>query len=170
MSDFVLDASFALRWCFEDEATEGTESLLNMLQDQEGTAWVPEIWSQEVLNGLGKGVTRGRIPREKAVLFWQELRARIVGVPVDEKLLELAVQHNLAIYDANYLSLALTLKLPIATGDDKLQQAALREGIKRNYALTRRVSSAGDETRRLDGVNPGFVSVMDAGHEGRTRR
>lgn len=26
--DFVLDASFALRWWFEDEATQATESVL----------------------------------------------------------------------------------------------------------------------------------------------
>ncbi len=31
MSDFVLDASFALCWCFEDESTEGTEFDLNVI-------------------------------------------------------------------------------------------------------------------------------------------
>jgi predicted nucleic acid-binding protein len=85
------------------------------------------------LNGLGKAVTRGRIQQEKAFLFWQELRSlpvNVVSVTVDETLLELALQHNLAIYDATYLSLALTRKLPIATGDGKLQQAAESAGIE----------------------------------------
>ena len=84
-------------------------------------------------NGLGKGVSRGRLTREKALLLWQEMQAlpvRLVDVPVDEKLLELALQYNLAVYDASYLSLAQARKLPLATGDGKLQQAAESAGIQ----------------------------------------
>ena len=36
MREFVLDASFALSWCFEDEATNETESVLTTLQNQQG--------------------------------------------------------------------------------------------------------------------------------------
>ena len=61
MKEFVLDASFALHWCFEDEATAASESLLTILQNQEGTALVPGIWPHELLNGLGKGVIRGSL-------------------------------------------------------------------------------------------------------------
>ena len=103
MKEFVLDASFALRWCFEDEATEQSDAILTTLQNQDGIAWVPGIWWYEVLNGLGKGVTRGRLERDKAFLFWQELQelpVRMFDVAVDDKLLELALQHSLAVYDA----------------------------------------------------------------------
>ena len=51
-------------------------------------------------------VTRGRIEREKAFLFWQEmmeLPVRVIEIAVDEKLLELALKHNLALCDASYL-------------------------------------------------------------------
>ena len=71
MREFVLDASFALCWCFDDEATPQTESTLTSLENQEATAWVPAIWRYEMLNGLGKGVTRGRLTRDKALLFWR---------------------------------------------------------------------------------------------------
>ncbi len=69
MKELVLDASFALRWCFEDETTTETESLLTMLQNQKASAWVPSIWQYEMLNGLGKGVTRERLSRNKAFLL-----------------------------------------------------------------------------------------------------
>jgi predicted nucleic acid-binding protein len=108
VKEFVLDASFALRWCFEDEATAETESLLTALQNQQAVAWVPGIWRYEMLNGLGKGVTRQRLNRNKAFLLWQEIQAlpiRVGELRVDEKLLELALQYNLAVYDACYLSL-----------------------------------------------------------------
>jgi predicted nucleic acid-binding protein len=130
--EFVLDASFGLHWCFEDEATEGAEAVLTALQNQKAVAWAPGLWPLEILNGLGKGVTRGRVERQKAFSLWQEIRAlpvRIVEVPADEKLLELALEHNLALYDASYLSLAMARKLAIATGDGKLQQAAQRCGL-----------------------------------------
>jgi len=130
--DFVLDASFTLCWCFEDEATAATESLLTALQNQDALAWVPAIWQHEVLNGLGKGVTRGRLERQKAFLLWQEVRElplRIVQIPIDRTLLELALEHNLAVYDASYLSLAMAHRLPIATVDRELQAAAGKTGL-----------------------------------------
>lgn len=133
MKEFILDASFALSWCFEDEATAQTDSTLTMLQNQESIVWVPAIWRYEMLNGLGKGVARGRLTRDKAFMFWQELQAlpiRIADVAVNETLLELALKHNLAVYDASYLSLVQTRRLPIATVDGKLQQAALSVGMQ----------------------------------------
>jgi predicted nucleic acid-binding protein len=129
--EFVLGASFALHWCFEDGATEETDFVLTALQNQEAIAWVPGIWRYEVLNGLGKGVTRGRLGRDKALLFWREileLPIRTVDVPVDESLLALALLHNLSIYDACYLSLAQMRKLPLATSDAKLRQAVESSG------------------------------------------
>ena len=133
MREFVLDASFALCWCFDDEATPQTESTLTSLENQEAIAWVPAIWRYEMLNGLGKGVTRGRLTRDKALLFWQEVQAlpvRVADVAVNETLLELALKHNLAVYDACYLSLTQARRLPLATVDGKLQQAAEGVGVQ----------------------------------------
>ena len=133
MREFVLDASFALCWCFDDEATPQTESTLTSLENQEAIAWVPAIWRYEMLNGLGKGVTRGRLTRDKALLFWQEVQAlpvRVADVAVNETLLELALKHNLSVYDACYLSLTQARRLPLATVDGKLQQAAEGVGVQ----------------------------------------
>ena len=130
--DFILDASFALHWCFEDETTAASDAALTQLQNEKDTAWVPGIWPLEMLNGLGKGISRGRIDRQKGLSLWQEMRAlpiRVVEIPVDETLLELALKHNLAVYDACYLSLAATRNLPLATGDGKLTAAAQSLGL-----------------------------------------
>jgi predicted nucleic acid-binding protein len=94
---------------------------------------VPGIWRYEMPNGLGKGVTRQRLNRNKAFLLWQEIQALqicISEVPADEKLLELALQHNLAVYDASYLHLVETRELPIATVDGKLQEVAQSIGFQ----------------------------------------
>jgi predicted nucleic acid-binding protein len=131
--EFVLDASFTLHWCFEDEATPASDTVLTSLQNQADSAWVPAIWPHELLNALGKGITRSRVDRQKAFSLWQEIRAlpiRIIEVPVDEALLDLALRHNLAVYDASYLSLATSRSLPLATSDDKLAAAAQNAGIR----------------------------------------
>lgn len=86
----------------------------------------------ELLKALGKGVTRKRIDQQKALRLLREIWAlpiRVLDIPVDEKLLDLALRHNLAIYDASYLSLALAQGMPIATGDAKLQAAARAVGV-----------------------------------------
>lgn len=47
---FVVDASVALAWCFEDEVTPYAESVLDCLQQNE--AVVPAIWPLEAANVL----------------------------------------------------------------------------------------------------------------------
>ncbi len=86
-----------------------------------------------MLNGLGKGVTRQRLNRNKALLLWQEIQAlpiRVSEVPADEKLVEMALLHNLAVYDASYLSLGQARALAVATVDGKLQNAARSVGLQ----------------------------------------
>jgi len=58
------------------------------------------------------------------------LPIHVVTVPVDERLLELALKHNLAVYDATYLGLAQNRQVPLATVDGKLQQAAESTGLQ----------------------------------------
>ena len=90
-------------------------------------AWIPAIWRYEILNGLGKGVVRGRLTRDKALLFWEDVQVlpiRLADIAVNEALLDLALKYDLAVYDARYLSLAQARRLPLATVDGKLRKAA----------------------------------------------
>ncbi len=57
------------------------------------------------------------------------LPIHVVDVAANQKLLELALQHNLAVYDASYLSLAIARGLSIATGDRKLRTASESVGL-----------------------------------------
>jgi hypothetical protein len=59
VSGFVIDASVALAWCFDDEATDGTRALLDRFADEEVT--VPGMWHLELANALVAGERRRRI-------------------------------------------------------------------------------------------------------------
>ncbi len=137
---FVLDASLALAWCFQDESTEHTNRLLHSLRGTSAIA--PSLWLFEVANGLVNGVRRGRITDDEARLFSSSLNSLPIQVlsassqPSDalDQLRRLASEEGLSAYDAAYLALALELKVPLGTLDGTgrrqgLKQAAARRGI-----------------------------------------
>lgn len=134
MPSFVVDASATLPWCFEDEATPWTESLLERLRHGDRIA-VPAHWPTEVSNGLLMAFRRKRILPGRAELFWDELSALPIDVEpplgnTEAKLiLALGEARGLTVYDAAYLELARRKGLPLATLDDALILAAPLEGV-----------------------------------------
>ncbi len=74
MAGFIPDASATLPWCFEDEATPWTESLLNRLASGERLI-LPAHWPVEVSNGLVMAVRRGRVSRDKVRRFIEDLQS-----------------------------------------------------------------------------------------------
>lgn len=130
---FVLDASVAMAWCFADEATEYTESLLD---SPRGTlATVPAIWPLEVANVLLVAERRGRLTQAQIVRFAQLLAS--LPITVDDAILAgalcpvlaLAREQGLSAYDAAYLQLAMREGLALATQDARLRDAATRVGV-----------------------------------------
>lgn len=132
---FVLDASVTLAWAFEDEGGEYARDVLATLKTEE--AWTTSLWPLEVSNGLMAAERRGRIEPEESARFTRLLLALpIVVEPTDRRrVLEqtrvLAGRWNLSVYDAHYLELALRYRIPLATLDQGLRQAAGHEGIRR---------------------------------------
>ena len=133
MSGFVIDASVALAWCFDDEATAATRALLDRFED--GHAEVPSLWHLELANALSLGERKKRITPART----SEFIALIGGLPIviDEQtpiralstVLELARNEQLSAYDASYLELAMRRGVPLATKDDDLAKAARRMGV-----------------------------------------
>jgi len=126
--DFVLDCSITMAWCFEDESTDYTDTILENLKD--ATAVVPTIWPLEVANVLLLSQKNKRITEIQSANFIEILS--ILPIVVDQSttframhsILVLAGQSDLTIYDAAYLELALREKIPLLTLDKKLIKAA----------------------------------------------
>lgn len=129
---FVIDASVALAWCFEDEASPYADAVLSRLEHEDAIA--SAIWPLEVANGLRSAERRGRIDERELHAVGQLLLAlpiRIDEVPLDAALgevLQLARALGLSTYDAGYVALALRHAAPLATLDDQLAQAATAAG------------------------------------------
>ena len=134
MNTFVLDCSLAMAWVFDDEATETTDRLLDSLTA--GRAFVPALWPVEVANVLLVATRRGRI----AETDWPRIRRNLDALPIRidpassshiwHGVLDVAHAHDLSVYDAMYLELAIRMRLPLATLDGALAAAGRAAGLE----------------------------------------
>jgi predicted nucleic acid-binding protein len=110
MSGVVLDCSVAVSWCFEDEAAEETDALLERARDE--GAVVPSLWHLELGNVLLQAERRGRINAADVTT-----RPALIGdLPILtdgetslralREILTLARAETLTTYDAAYLELS----------------------------------------------------------------
>jgi predicted nucleic acid-binding protein len=133
MSAFVLDASVAMSWCFEDEADAAGDAVLRRLAGE--SASVPGIWPLEVANVLLGAERRKRITAVESQRFLNLLEALPIEVDAQtasrasREILALGRAHGLSSYDAAYLELSARGGLPLATRDTRLAAAATSLGL-----------------------------------------
>ena len=132
--EFVLDASVALAWGFEDEANPYTDAVLEALVEAE--AFAPAVWPLEMGNVLLVAERRGRLTQAGTVQFLTLLQQLPIMVEPETpermlaEILTLAREHRLSTYDASYLDLAIRRGLALATQDEGLRQAAVHCGVR----------------------------------------
>jgi predicted nucleic acid-binding protein len=131
----VLDSSVTLAWVYSDETTASVSQVFDLLS-QSG-AWVPQVWRLEVANVLEMGVRRKRHDgdfRDATLADLAQLPVQVDGETDNQAwgaTLRLAERHQLTLYDAAYLELALRRGLPLATLDKDLRRAASAENVRR---------------------------------------
>lgn len=133
MTSFVLDASAALSWAFEEEKTPQSQALLTRCGTE--VCAVPVIFWLELTNTLLVSERRGRIDRDQLTTFLEEAYCLMIDVDKEcewragREVLDLARQYALTTYDAAYLELARRRCLPLATLDKALIRAAQSAGV-----------------------------------------
>jgi len=130
---FVLDASVALAWCFEEPDSEVADRALAALEAG-GEAVVPSLWRIEMANVLVMAERRKRLTEADTARFLALLDNLPIQVARDhggvEVIVTLARAHGLTGYDSVYLDLAQRTGLPLATMDRKLAEAARAAGVE----------------------------------------
>ena len=130
---FVVDNSIVMTWCFEDEANQYADGVLDSLR--EATAVVPAIWALEVVNILLVAERRNRLHEADSARFLSLLSQLPILVDrtwperMMKELLALGRENALSSYDAAYLELAIRQGLPIASLDSKLLEASKRVNV-----------------------------------------
>jgi predicted nucleic acid-binding protein len=135
VSDFVLDNSVTMRWCFDGGSNDYADDILRQLESQARAAVVPVLWRYEVSAVLARAQVRDLLPAPRAAEFLEDLAALNITVDLDgiQRILAevhaIAIRYRLTAYDASYLELALRRDLPIATLDAELRDACRTAGV-----------------------------------------
>ncbi len=131
---FVVDASFAASWCFDDEATVSTDVWFRRATDRGFV--VPSLWIYEVAKLMRMAEKRGRITIVESKDRLDVLRSLVIHGDETQigrtwdAVLDIARAHDLTAYDAAYVELALRMEYPLATRDKAMISAARKFGIK----------------------------------------
>ena len=128
---FVLDASVAAAYCFDDENEPVADAAFARLEG-DATAVAPALFWFELRNVLLVGSRRGRIDDQQMKRVLTRIdRApiKLDRLPSADALFDLARRHRLTFYDAAYLELAQREWIELATLDKALARAANAEGV-----------------------------------------
>ena len=121
----------AISFVLDDEFTAQSKRVLTKVA-REG-AIVPAVWDSEVLNTLRSAEKRGRLSPAALTNAVHGLAALPIERdhrPADGlRLITLARDYEIIVYDATYLALALDRNLPLAALDGRLRAAASLAGV-----------------------------------------
>jgi len=128
---FVLDASIAACWCFDDKDDIRADAALELLLD-DAHAVAPVHWWFEVRNVLLVAVRRKRIAEPQMTAFLDRLEKAPITLtepPRSSAVLAVAHDHRLSFYDAAYFELAKRENIALATLNAALAKAAKAEAV-----------------------------------------
>ena len=126
----VVDCSVFLAWSLADEDEPVAAETMRRVVSAGGVA--PGIWWYELRNALLMNERRGRLTAQHVAETLADCAA--LGIETDGRhdeslVLGLAREHALSVYDASYLEVASRRRLPLATLDRKLSEAAVAAGV-----------------------------------------
>jgi predicted nucleic acid-binding protein len=130
----VADASVAIAWIHPAQATEETDAMLDGLAAGDSLV-VPALWPLEVANAITVLRRRRKLTTDEARTAIEIIRGlpatvdHEAAVVAFTRLVDLASEHELTVYDAAYLELAIRRQLPLASNDAPMREAALRSGV-----------------------------------------
>lgn len=126
-SALAVDVSYTASWLLPDE-TVGTP--LETLETSELHA--PSLFWVEMLSVLVVSERRKRLTIDtlsEALSILDAIVVNFDNTPDGGRVIQLARCHQLTVYDALYVELALRMQTPFLTLDRKLATAAQREGV-----------------------------------------
>lgn len=132
----VIDASISAAWLLPEAHDAAAAAVYARVRDSTLEVHAPESWLWQSGDVIANAARRGRVEPDDAMLMWSVLdavRTRVeLATPEPNQVracLALAVDHALTLHDAAYLWLALSLKLPLLTHDERLTAAAVRQSV-----------------------------------------
>ena len=124
----VVDASIFVAWLLNEPMQSAEQKVWDALVSE--SALVPVHWPNEVANALRRAVRRNRISLEDIGPTLEDLAPFDIKLSTPpsvqdiEALTKDALRLDLSVYDLQYVNLAKTHRLPLATIDAAMRSAA----------------------------------------------
>ncbi len=124
MKRYVIDASVVVKWFIEENDSEKAENIRVAFIKKEIVLICPPLLQFEVLNALKYSglFTKAELLVAADSVENYPFALQVIKGEVQAKMVEISVDHELSMYDAAYLSLAISEKEPLITADDKLER------------------------------------------------
>lgn len=130
---FVIDASIVASHALPDESSERADAIVRLI-DENG-AEAPNFFPIEIANALLLAQRRKRIDQNARLETLATIAALDIRLDQEtaprawDSISDLAADQKLTAYDAAYLELAQRKRLPLATLDSRLADAARAIGV-----------------------------------------
>jgi predicted nucleic acid-binding protein len=134
MDALVIDVSASIGFLLKDEQDPLSLATLAAIRVDTPT-FIPAIWPVEIANALLMSERRKRITQNEAAEILRLVQTLTLtlddstAAEATRNTYALARQHNLTIYDAAYLELAMRRSATLATNDRDLVKAAKAAGV-----------------------------------------
>jgi predicted nucleic acid-binding protein len=122
---YCIDASFMLSILLPDEKDSPNDTYIDGIKDKSIKFIAPHLLSYEVTNVLRMAVVRERISEKEGTILLTDFK----DLPMSyfhinlATVFQLSLQNKLTVYDASYLSIALSHKCQLLTFDKELVKA-----------------------------------------------
>ncbi len=122
--NIVLDASVIVKWFIDENDSDKAEIIKEQFINEKINIIIPSLLYYEVLNAL-KYSKLFRLDELNLVGESIEnygFNAMVIKDEVREKMLEIAINHDISIYDASYIALAEKFNTQLITADEKISK------------------------------------------------
>jgi len=128
--DLVLDTSVAIAWYLPESSAQAAREWQRRMLDGEVHLWVPGLHFWEIANVLRTYVRRGEIDEPLAQeIYGLHLAAPLkTSEPEPTRVLQTAFSYQATVYDAVFITLALTLEARLLTAERKTRPWVVRLG------------------------------------------
>ena len=131
--NYIVDASIVVEYLIVGIHTSRAKKFFSQINAADHLI-VPEFCLLECANVIWKQARFNALPPAEAKSLVRVLRMlKLRRAPMKrllDRTMEIALAHNLAIYDSGYIALALNNGLPLLTIDQQQNRAAEAEGVQ----------------------------------------
>ena len=123
-TNIIIDASVITKWFIDETDSDKAEKIKEQFINEKINIIVPSLLNYEVLNAL-KYSKLFRLDELNLVGESIEnygFNVILIKDDVREKMVEIAVNHDISIYDASYIALAEKFNTQLITADEKISK------------------------------------------------